>query len=179
MRPISLARLGFFDSVLRVNIIGTKSSIKFVALLQIKNSQIMTMQFKGEYAWLSNFAPVEIEYEGRTYPSLEHAYQAARSIDPSWKDYCASGVSSGNVKRKSKNIIYSADWMEVRVAVMKELCIKKYADPDYKAKLLATGSLEIIEGNTWGDTFWGVDIRTGEGLNILGKIIMEIRSSLE
>ena len=139
----------------------------------------MTMQFKDEYRWLSNFAPVEIEYEGRTFPSLEHAYQAAKSTDSTWKDYCASGVSSGNVKRKSKNIIYQPDWEEVKVEVMSTLVTKKFSVEPYKSQLIETGDLEIVEGNTWGDTFWGVDVRTGEGMNVLGKMIMEIRDELK
>ena len=138
----------------------------------------MIMQFKDEYRWLSNFAPVEIEHEGRTFPSLEHAYQAAKSTDPTWKDYCASGVSSGNVKRKSKNIIYRPDWEEVKVGVMRILVTKKFSVEPYKTQLIETGDLEIIEGNTWGDTFWGVDVRTGEGMNILGKMMMEVRNEL-
>lgn len=37
---------------------------------------------------------------------------------------------------------------------------------------------QIVEGNTWGDAFWGVDSRTGEGENHLGQILMQVRSEL-
>ena len=33
-------------------------------------------------------------------------------------------------------------------------------------------------GNNWGDLIWGVDIETGEGQNLLGKLIMEFRETL-
>ena len=44
--------------------------------------------------------------------------------------------------------------------------------------LLATGEAELSEGNTWGDEYWGVNLRTGKGLNKLGKILMMVREEL-
>ena len=41
-----------------------------------------------------------------------------------------------------------------------------------------TGELVLEEGNTWHDTFWGVDAKTGEGLNHLGRILMKVRDEL-
>ena len=38
---------------------------------------------------------------------------------------------------------------------------------------------ELIEGNTWHDTFWGVDLKTGEGENHLGKILMALRKDFQ
>lgn len=40
-------------------------------------------------------------------------------------------------------------------------------------KLMSTGKTQLVEGNNWNDTFWGV--YKGEGENMLGKILMEIR----
>ena len=48
-------------------------------------------------------------------------------------------------------------------------------DIDLRSLLVATGDRELIEGNTWGDTFWGVDKNTGQGENHLGRILMELR----
>ena len=62
---------------------------------------------------------------------------------------------------------------------MKNLLTQKFSDERFRSLLLATGDTYIIEGNTWGDTFWGVDMYSGEGENILGKMIMEIRSSMQ
>ena len=39
--------------------------------------------------------------------------------------------------------------------------------------LLATGDAELIEGNNWGDTYWGKC--NGQGLNRLGILLMQIR----
>ena len=139
----------------------------------------MIIEFKGEYRWLSNFVEVEVEWEGRIYKSVEHAYQSAKSLDKEWKRFCRSDVSSGKVKRASKDIEIRDDWEVIKKSVMKNLLIKKFSDERFRSKLLATGNTYIIEGNTWGDTFWGVDMKSGEGENILGLMIMEIRSSLK
>lgn len=48
-------------------------------------------------------------------------------------------------------------------------------NPELLRRLLDTGDLTLIEGNHWGDTFWGVDIRTGKGDNHLGMILMQVR----
>lgn len=42
----------------------------------------MISEFKGESRFLSNFFAVPIMYEGVEYPSVEHAFQAAKSLDP-------------------------------------------------------------------------------------------------
>lgn len=50
---------------------------------------------------------------------------------------------------------------------------------DLKQMLLAAGDLVLEEGNTWHDTFWGVDAKTREGENHLGRILMHIRKELQ
>ena len=44
--------------------------------------------------------------------------------------------------------------------------------------LLDTGEEILEEGNTWHDTYWGVDLKTGEGKNMLGSILMRVRNEL-
>ena len=139
----------------------------------------MIIRFKDEYRWLSNFVEVEVEWEGRKYNSVEHAYQSAKSLDKEWKRFCRSDVSSGKVKRASRDIEIRDDWEAIKKSVMKNLLTQKFSDERYRSLLLTTGDTYIIEGNTWGDTFWGVDMKSGEGKNILGEMIMEIRSSIQ
>ena len=139
----------------------------------------MILAFKNEFRWLSNFVEVEVEYEGVRYKSVEHAYQAAKSIDKEWRTFCASDVSSGKVKRASRKIDIRLDWEDIKISVMKNLLIQKFSDERFRSLLLTTGITYIIEGNTWSDKFWGVDLRSGEGRNILGNLIMEIRDSLK
>ena len=46
-------------------------------------------------------------------------------------------------------------------------------------QLLDTGDQELVEYNTWGDTYWGVCTRIRQGQNWLGKILMEVREELQ
>ena len=50
--------------------------------------------------------------------------------------------------------------------------------PELAQQLLATGTAPLGEGNTWGDTCWGVDLRTGKGENRPGVILMKTRDEL-
>ena len=43
-------------------------------------------------------------------------------------------------------------------------------------KIVDTEDMELIEGNSWGDTFWGVCDGVGE--NNLGKVLMRVRDRL-
>ena len=63
---------------------------------------------------------------------------------------------------------------------MEEIVRAKFSqNPKLKAELLATGEAQLIEGNTWNDRYWGVDVRSGIGKNHLGKILMKVRSELK
>ena len=93
--------------------------------------------------------------------------------------FCATHTNSaGRVKRKSKTIGLVENWEEIKVSVMQTCIQQKYSQEPYKTKLLNTHLQWIEEGNTWGDSFWGVDVETRQGLNILGKLIMKFRDDL-
>lgn len=139
----------------------------------------MIQEFQGEYRWLSNFAPVEITLSGIKYSSVEHAYMSAKSDDEGWKNFCADSTNSpGDVKKKSKNITLIDDWLDIKLSVMKDCIRQKFMQTPFKENLIATGTQHIQEGNRWGDKFWGVCLRTGQGENNLGKLIMEVRDAL-
>lgn len=65
----------------------------------------------------------------------------------------------------------------MKLRVMELLLRQKFQIPELGAKLLSTGSAELVEGNHWGDTFWGVYNKVGH--NHLGKLLMKIRSELQ
>jgi ribA/ribD-fused uncharacterized protein len=136
-------------------------------------------EFRGEYRWLSNFWMWPVEYGGITYPSSEHAYQATKSDDIHVRIHVSDLGSSGEAKRYGKTIRLRYEWDKVRLRVMKEVVLAKFTQNRHLAiKLLATGDAHIEEGNRWKDTYWGVDISTGEGQNMLGKILMSVREQL-
>ena len=140
----------------------------------------MIKEFQGNESWLSNFAPVKIELEGRTFQSTEHAYMSAKSDDISWKKFCADEQNkAGQVKRASKNIELVDDWETKKLEVMEECIKQKFNQEPFKTKLLETGKNYIQEGNRWDDKFWGVCLKTNKGENHLGRLIMGIRSTLD
>jgi len=109
------------------------------------------------------------------FKTVEHAYQAAKtySIDDRMK--IANADTPGQAKRLGRKANVRSDWESVKVGVMRGLLIQKFSDVNLRKKLLATGKQELIEGNEWGDLFWGVC--KGNGKNILGKLLMEIRDN--
>ena len=128
--------------------------------------------FQGEFRWLSNFHPCLINYEGRIYPAVENAYQAAKK-HPSQRAPFVN-IGPGLAKRMGRSGTTREDWETVKVGVMTQLIADKFSPDSVLARqLIGTGFAEIIEGNTWGDRFWGVC--RGEGANHLGRILMERR----
>lgn len=73
---------------------------------------------------------------------------------------------------------YRDDWYEIRVEIMLDLLRQKFAHPELRQMLLDTGDAELLEGNNWGDVFWGVDQDTGEGQNWLGRLLMQVREEI-
>lgn len=132
--------------------------------------------FSGEYRFLSNFWPVSILFEGRVYPSTEHAYQASKTTNDSVREMIAQLETPGKAKKLGDEIQKRPDWNdEMRISNMTTLVNLKFSisNPDLVLKLIDTGKVEIIEGNTWNDTFFGVC--NGIGENHLGKILTETR----
>lgn len=139
----------------------------------------MIREFQGNKRWLSNFSPVKIKLDDKTFSSVEHAYMSAKSDDENWKKFCANEKNTpGQVKRASKNIQLVDDWGAKKLEVMKHCIRQKFNQEPYKTKLLATGKQHIQEGNKWGDKFWGVCLKTNKGLNHLGRLIMQVRDEL-
>lgn len=134
------------------------------------------LEFQGEYRWLSNFAPVDIDFRGHVFPSVEHAYVAAKFGDTALIIPILD-MTAGQAKRYGRNIVLPKNWHKDKVAYMTDFLKQKYEQEPYRSKLIATGGVHIEEGNHWGDTFWGVC--DGIGRNILGKTIMNIRLELQ
>jgi len=133
----------------------------------------MIKEFQDKYRFLSNFFPCVITYEGITYPSIEHAYQAHKCISIQARKLIASLATPGQAKRAGAKTILRKDWEQVKLSVMEDLLRLKFFQEPFRSALIATGTQEIIEGNTWGDTYWGVC--KGVGQNNLGKLLMTIR----
>jgi ribA/ribD-fused uncharacterized protein len=135
-------------------------------------------EFQGEHRWLSNFWPVEILLDGIVYPTVEHAYQASKTLYPAGRAAIAACDHPGQAKKRGLGLLLRDDWEQVKIPIMRTLLRQKFARPDLRDKLLATGDRKLEEGNAWHDTFWGVDLRTRLGQNWLGRLLMEVRAEL-
>lgn len=132
--------------------------------------------FDGEYRWLSNFWPVRIAYDGYVWSSVEQAYQAAKFNDSTKKQAIQTCKAAGDAKRMGRGSGIRTDWEDVKEQVMLDLLRLKFKDVYLSNKLLATGDAYIVEGNYWGDTYWGVC--RSVGLNRLGVLLMQVRREL-
>jgi predicted NAD-dependent protein-ADP-ribosyltransferase YbiA (DUF1768 family) len=93
------------------------------------------MKFRGKYAFLSNFAKVNIKHQGRVYDSVEHAYIASKQDTDYWKDLCLR-FDASFLKTKSVTIDKRRDWKDVRVSIMEELLLQKFSKEPFKSLLL-------------------------------------------
>ena len=137
------------------------------------------LEFRGSYRFLSNFYPADVSYELITYPTLEHAFQAAKSLSMVDRMKIGMASSPGKARRMGRAIHadnFRRDWEDVKVGIMEQLLADKFSDPMLRKLLLDTGSAHLEEGNNWGDRFWGTV--NGEGLNNLGKLLMQLRENL-
>ena len=135
-------------------------------------------QFRGEFSFLSNFYPVKITYGSCVFDSVEAAFQAIKSKDWNVRKQF-EGLSPSVAKALGRRIALREDWNEIRLKVMEYLVREKFKNEFLRKKLLSTGDAVLIEGNYWNDKFWGVDLRTNQGENHLGKILMKVRSELK
>jgi hypothetical protein len=143
-----------------------------------KDSRLgMIVQFTGEFSFLSNFHLSEVEFEGIVYPSVEHAYQAAKTKDPNLRMLVAQLDTPGKAKRAGRRLVLRSHWEEMKLEIMEQLVRQKFSKDPFRQKLLDTGDEQLTEGNWWGDTFWGVC--NGDGQNHLGKILMKVREELK
>ena len=124
--------------------------------------------FKGTF--LSNFWECRVEFGGRVFGNAEAAYQSAKCSERAVE---FQGLTAKQAKARGKRVPARPDWDTVRVDVMREVLRAKFSNPELRAMLVATAPEELVEGNRWGDRFWGRCKR--EGQNMLGRLLMELR----
>jgi len=130
--------------------------------------------FTGSHEFLSNFSHSPIEIDGIAYQTVEHAFQAHKTLDPDDRRAVAAQSTPGWAKKAGRALDLRSDWEEVKVDVMRSCLELKFAPGgDLARRLDETGDVQLVEGNTWGDTYWGVCGGVGE--NVLGQLLMERR----
>lgn len=139
-------------------------------------------EFQGQYRWLSNFWPATVELGGVMYPTVEHAYQASKTIIPKERMWVYGCKTPGDAKRMGRELTLREDWLRIRLTIMEDLVNKKFTRyPDLMSKLAATYHCVITEGNYWHDNFWGEcyceKCTHRVKYNQLGGILMGIRNT--
>lgn len=113
-------------------------------------------------------------FDGILYPTAEHAYQAHKTENIEERKQIAKLSTPGKAKRYSKSVKLRDNWEQIKIAVMKEAVTSKFErNENLRKLLLETGKETLVEGNNWGDEFWGV--YNGKGRNELGQILMLVR----
>lgn len=141
--------------------------------------------FSGShYAFLSNFwecsKPVSVPSDYLdmqiTGPTVEHVYQAYKAARLADAAFVLAAGSPGEAKKRGRKVELRPDWEEIKIPVMFQCLQSKFGIGRQERQwLIETSGQHLREGNTWGDTFWGVDSAAGGGLNYLGKLLMVVR----
>lgn len=140
--------------------------------------------FRNDYEFLSNFSTSPIVAHGWLCATVEHAYQAAKTLDQSWVRHIVTAHSPGEAKRLGNLAPLRNNWKGIRISMMATYLTLKFPESSKLArKLVDTYPATLIEGNTWHDNFWG-DCRCGRpacreiiGENHLGTLL-EIRRAI-
>ena len=141
----------------------------------------MIASFNGTYRFLSNFyvLPKPITHDGIIYPTTEHAFVAAKTLDFKQRFEISQipATQAGKAKRVGRTLVLRPEWEKAKTRIMDELVLLKFViNQDLRRQLLDTYPRRLVEGNTWGDTYWGVCQGVGE--NKLGSILEIVRQQL-
>lgn len=133
--------------------------------------------FTGLNRFLSNFYPSPITVRGLQCATVEHAYQMMKFADPTHQALIIMQPTAAAAKREARKLPIRPEWDRNRLQVMGVLLRKKFLIPELRVRLLATDPEQLVEGNYWDDTYWGVC--RGVGSNYLGKLLMAIRAEIK
>lgn len=134
-----------------------------------------------QHGYLSNFYPARVHLEGTPTATVEHAFQAAKTLDPFTRRRILHAKTPGQAKRLGNLVPLRDDWETIKKDVMFTLLREKFNAEPCRTMLLATGLEFLVEGNFWHDVTWGVcvcDVHRGEGRNWLGELLMKVRDEL-
>ena len=148
---------------------------------QIQNS----FYFKND-SKLSNYYICPVKIDGLLFQSSEAAYHAQKFKDPVIQQLMTRFTpdESKHVSRELTRFIRS-DWHEVKYKLMKKVVLAKFAqNANCANELLNTKNKTLIEDTTgWHDNIWGecacVNCQNKEHQNLLGRILVEVRSELQ
>lgn len=136
------------------------------------------------YGVFSNLHRREMEFEGRSFATAEHAYQAGKARKEAVKEWILAAPSPSLVAMAAHGLYYwdiVPGWSKNKFNRMKDVLRAKYTQhEDLRSLLLSTEGKRLIESTTvdnevnrtWGEV-------NGKGKNMLGELLMEIRQELK
>jgi ribA/ribD-fused uncharacterized protein len=134
---------------------------------------------EDEYGDFSNHSRHPVRLKGKVWPTTEHYFQAQKFVGSEHEETIRNEPDSHQAAElgRDRSKPLRADWNEVKDQLMREAVLAKFSQhADIRAGLLATGDAQLVE-HTEKDKYWG-DGGDGSGLNMLGKILMEVRATL-
>ncbi|PNS07316.1 NADAR family protein [Solilutibacter silvestris] len=135
------------------------------------------------YGAFSNLFRRSMVFEGREFPTAEHAYQAGKARKESVREWILSAPTPSLVAMAAHGLYtwdINPNWSKTKFGRMREVLRAKFTQhEDLKALLLATGDARLVEAGrtdnlvnrTWGEV-------NGKGQNMLGVLLMEVREEL-
>ncbi|MGM9844432.1 MAG: NADAR domain-containing protein [Muribaculaceae bacterium] len=132
-------------------------------------------RFKGEYDFLCNRFACRFIWQGLKYSNAEAAFQSSKcENERERKAFC--DCSADKAVLKGREVVPPAGWEDERLCIMESVLTAKFEqNPMLMKRLVETGNRLLINGNSKGETYWGVDLYTWVGENMLGKLLMKIR----
>lgn len=135
------------------------------------------------YGAFSNLYRRTIRFEGREFPTSEHAYQAGKPVKEAVREWILSAPSPALVAMAAHGL-YTWDivpnWSRIKIDRMREVLRAKFTQhEDLQTLLLSTGDARLVEAGRTNNAVnreWGEV--NGKGMNRLGNLLMEIRDEL-
>lgn len=144
--------------------------------------EIDTIKFyrvSDDYGEFSNFALYPIQLKGKTWPTSEHYFQAQKFKGTAYESKIrkASTPMQAAQLGRSRKVKLRPDWEKVKDSVMFDAVKAKFSQhAELKELLLSTENTKLVE-HTVNDAYWG-DGGNGKGRNMLGQILMKVRTEL-
>lgn len=130
-----------------------------------------------KYFEFSNFYLSSFYLDSQEWKSVEHYFQAQKTLDIKQKEKIRNLDTPREAKRLGRKISLRPDWEEVKMKVMEDACRAKFTQIQALRKLLLSTGEKKLREHTKGDRFWG-DGGGNKGLNQMGRILMKLRGDL-
>lgn len=163
--------------------VNMTSDVDKIFLFEYLNSLFIKPQmFRGNLAYLSNMYECPIIVNGLRFRNAEAAFQASKLncglYTTRAKDFC--NLTGIRAKEIGRQIPLRSDWEEVKELEMLKVVHAKFSQNKDLADRLLHDFYPLVELNSCGDTYWGVEERNGKyiGENKLGKCLMLVKAKL-